>query len=334
MKKRLAFTLVELLVVIAIIGMLVGLLLPAVQQAREAARQMQCSNNLKQMGLATLNGETNSKKMPSGGWFWIWAGDPDRGYGMEQPGSWAASMLPYIEQNALFQLGADGDPNTISGTQKAAGKIVIQTALPTFICPSRRSCKTYPMNSSNMSYSQAQNYEPSTQVARTDYAGNHGDSSNVTQTTFRDPNTISDAVTKTKNNSWGEQKETGIIFRRSNVSIGEIRDGTSNTYLIGEKYCQPEYYEIENGPCDNEGMFFGADDDNQRRTYYGSSTNNSAPRQDRSGYAGSYLFGSVHAGTFGMTMCDGSVQRLSYSIDPEMHGRLGNRADGKVVTLE
>jgi len=138
-----AFTLVELLVVIAIIGMLVGLLLPAVQQAREAARQMQCSNNLKNLGLGAMNHESSIRIYPAGGWYYVWKGDPDLGFGHLQPGSWAYSILPFIEQNALFQLGSDGDVTQITATQKAGTKIRCQTPLPIFNCPSRRAARLY-----------------------------------------------------------------------------------------------------------------------------------------------------------------------------------------------
>ncbi len=99
------FTLVELLVVIAIIGILIALLLPAVQAAREAARLLQCKNNVKQMALACLSHEETHGHLPASGWGYRWAGDPDKGFGSDQPGGWHYNILPFMEQATLHDLG-------------------------------------------------------------------------------------------------------------------------------------------------------------------------------------------------------------------------------------
>ena len=151
---RRAFTLVELLVVISIIGILIGLLLPAVNMAREAGRKAQCSNNLKQLGYGCLQHETAQGYYPSGGWGYQWVGDPNLGYGNRQPGSWIFSILPNLDQTPLFQLGLI---NATSGTlltnynpsqqpvQMSGGSQCMSTPVPGMNCPTRRRAVTYSM---------------------------------------------------------------------------------------------------------------------------------------------------------------------------------------------
>src|SRR5436190_1167413 len=133
-RKRSGFTLIELLVVIAIIAILIGLLVPAVQAVREAASRSTCQNNLHQMGVAFHNIHSLTKKLPSGGWGWDWVGDPDRGYGPEQPGGWVYNLLPYMEQENLRNLGKGLN----WAGKKAAAAQVLQTPVPGFNCPTRR----------------------------------------------------------------------------------------------------------------------------------------------------------------------------------------------------
>ena len=328
------FTLVELLVVIAIIGMLVGLLLPAVQQAREAARQMQCGNNLKNMGLATLNHESTNQFFPTAGWHYQYGGDPDRGFGKNQPGGWTFVLLPFLEQNAIFQLPADGDPESPNKDQIAH---LQEHPIPIFNCPSRRACKCYPGSNANIRNA---NFGALTKDAdgraswgKTDYAANYG-GKHASCDTDRDaiaPANYAKGTEYAKNRSWPNTTGNGVILTLGAVRIGEIRDGTTNTYLIGEKYLIPDYYEIYGDYSDDNGLYIGTDCDLVRMTYQSTAHQ---PLQDRAGFGKfSFAFGSCHAGAFGMAMCDGSAQRVSYSIDLETHYLLGVRNDGKVASL-
>lgn len=328
------FTLVELLVVIAIIGTLVSLLLPAVQAAREAARRMQCSNNLKQIGLAALNHEQAHRHLPSSGWGYNWVGDPDRGFGQNQPGGWTYNLLPYAEEDNLHRLGVDNDPDTITATQKTDTLKAIRTPLAVLYCPSRRSVTLYP---STIGTTVAVNADPNpandNRVARLDYAANLGDfdiNGDVNITSQSGPTDIASAASHT----WLDTKDyTGISFERSEVVLADVRDGTSHTYLVGEKYLNPDEYDTGAGDADNRNAYSGYDNDTHRLVdLNGSASGGEAPPlQDHKGVSNQSAFGSSHAGIFQVVFCDGSVHGIAYDIDAETHRRLGNRKDGLPV---
>ena len=312
MREKKGFTLVELLVVIAIIAMLVVLLLPAVQAAREAARRTQCMNNLRQLGLGVLLHLEAHDHFPSGGWGHAWVGVADRGAGLNQPGGWGYNVLPFIEEQALHQLGSGGD----RAARSAASAQRLSTPIPMFFCPSRREAKLYPAVASHSQ--RPRDTDPVREVARNDYAANSGD-------TFGDFTLGPSSLEAGESFQWPNMSRlTGLVHLRSQIRIGQVADGTSKTYFVGEKYLNPDHYATGLAPGDNESVYSGAGQDLNRWTAPGL-----RPLQDKPGLGASKRFGSAHASGLNMMFCDGSVRHMPYNITGETHRRLGNRDDGE-----
>lgn len=330
------FTLVELLVVITIIGILVALLLPAVQAAREAARRMQCTNNLKQMGLAALTHEASQQFFPSGGWGIRWAGDPARGFGRKQPGGWMYNLLLYMEQPALHDMGGSSGDATGLTTGVAERLSRVCTPINALYCPSRRAATTFPWKETSGAYN-ISTLVIGTMVGKTDYAANTGDNYEFTRFSTG-PSSLSAGDTwsetqwaaATANDNRAAFPTTGVIFTRSTTAIADITDGTSNTYLIGEKCLNPDDYATGASFGDTATWDQGIALDNTR----GANKQYSVflPAQDQSGVVSCYNFGGPHVGSCNMAFCDGSVHGISYSIDAQTHADLGNRKDSHPIS--
>jgi prepilin-type N-terminal cleavage/methylation domain-containing protein/prepilin-type processing-associated H-X9-DG protein len=333
---RRAFTLVELLVVIAIIGILIALLLPAVQAAREAARIAQCRNNLKQLGVASLNHVDSQHYFPSDGWGYLWAGDPDRGFGTPQPGGFAYNLLPFIEELPLWSIGK-GISFTIQSSQKMTALTPQLTAvIPGFYCPSRRDAQLSPYKSASPPFNA--DLPADGNVTKIDYAVCSGDQYSDSETYPVGPSTLTSGDTTYSWSTYpsgglvpgapsGIYAYTGVSFQRSQIGINNITDGTSNTYLIGEKYLDPDNYLTGTDAADNEFATVGWDNDTTRTGYV-------PPMPDTTGLLNYTDFGGPHAAGTNMVFCDGSVHTVLYSIDAATNAHFANRADAQTPNFQ
>lgn len=329
------FTLVELLVVIAIIGILIALLLPAIQAAREAARRMQCQNNLSQMGKAAQSHLSAIGWLPSGGWGAAWMGDPDGGFGKAQPGGWMYNMLPFMELKSIHDMAKTGGTSSTPASSQKQALIaqMCQMPLSVFNCPTRRPLICFAMGiETGKDYI---NIKPtSTPVqARSDYAGCAGSGGtyyNVGPASYGEIEKWNSTppLPASSTSAWlSDDCFNGVIFQRSTIKVKDIIDGQSHTFLCGEKYLCPDNYFNGMDSGDSGPMFQGYDWDIVRLT-----NSSWPPYRDRRGFGTwSWLFGSAHPATFNMACCDGAVHALNYDIDVNAWTRLGGRNEKGVI---
>lgn len=312
--RRIGFTLVELLVVIAIIGILVALLLPAVQAAREAARRMQCGNNLKQVATALHNYHDTYKTFPMGFSY------PSNDGAAATPTdhecwAWSALMLPFIEQSPLHDAMGVTQQNLWRHfiTAGAATKQRVETTIPTFVCPSDSGYNQPGKIHANRHFNDGIGVTTggvATPVwpGLSNYMGNAGHRSNAAL----NPN-------------------TGIFYGNSNVRIADIMDGTSTTILVGERdtfYCRSGTWAGVRNPqgAQSRGVYVVAAHShpviNQDTNVIAWNTNDIGCGQ---GYS------SLHPGGIQVALCDASVRFVSETIHQNWYGTTvnGTVADSK-----
>jgi prepilin-type processing-associated H-X9-DG protein len=248
----------------------------------------------------------------------MWVCDADRGLDKRQPGGWGYTVLPFAEQQNLFDLGKG-----LTGAAKlTANKKRIETPISFYHCPTRRRAKAYPVVVDIAFVKKPQFSDALTVAARNDYAVNAGEN----QTAGFGPGPSSIAQGDDPNFVWPSNAlGTGIIANRSEVKIGDIPDGTTNTYMIGEKFLNSDEYEAGTGLGDDQTVYSGDERDVVRFAA------GWPPSQDRAGEDNTWGFGSAHQGGLNMAFCDGSVRVVNYSINKDVHRWLANRADGNAV---
>jgi prepilin-type N-terminal cleavage/methylation domain-containing protein len=345
-----AFTLVELLVVIAIIGVLVALLLPAIQAARESARRTQCINNLRQVGLGCHLFESATNYFPTAGGVVSQFNSNEElvkpKYGFETA-SWMYQILPYIEQQALHDMRR-GDGALNAGFIKTG---MIEIPVAAFNCPSRTG--RYAVHLTDI-------------YALGDYAGvmaSHSDRGwpGFAWNTSVRPNTDSASAETEETLVW-----TGILVKGGHVhttapggpevwiwgkiNSKSVQDGTSNTILVAEKSVQEAFWTIPTTASplryahwEVYGYYVGADWPHMRQ--FGAQTvqtkrivpvrGDSDPR-DVPGppQAEEQGFGSAHPGIFCAALGDGSTRIINQDADLLLLDKLGKRSDGSTVDLE
>jgi prepilin-type N-terminal cleavage/methylation domain-containing protein/prepilin-type processing-associated H-X9-DG protein len=323
-KRRSAFTLVELLVVIAIIGVLVAILLPAIQAAREAARRTQCINNLKQIGLAILNYVDTRKEFPTGGSEpWHDAGSATQLYGKGY--GWMVQILPFVEDQALQNISKG-----YGAGDRQKDLIVRSTPVPIYFCPSRRQNIVRKVNGTGEDCQ-------TLGCALNDYAG-------ATPCNVFPPATdaypwfwaAGAATIVTHGTVVPNQPFQGVIVRTFGAKPTkdkDIIDGHSKTMVVGEKRVFSNRYEIGDWH-DDIGWTDGWDPDIMR--YTGISPNSDVV-QGSPGAPGSeigYHFGSAHSAAMNAVFADGRVTQINYDINPSTFNALGNRKDKLSVNVE
>lgn len=334
-RRQTAFTLVELLVVIAIIGILIALLLPAVQAAREAARRSQCSNNLKQLGLACHNYHDVFKRFPynfdTGNS--VYPGCPTSRWNSF---SWIVKALPFMEQQPLYDRF---DQNVQDGNTGTANNIALrQTILPTVLCPSN--------DQEPLRDSQVPGYRWGTvdRGAGTDYVGNLGHINGGWKDcgatpTFDDPATPAGdpgvfLVGSNPGTPWvngeafSEQTNINGVFKYcGSVNMAQITDGTSSTLLAFEDMHwrggnTPGAHDTR--PCDDSAWASSLAAINSTR----SPINNKNPAWlQAAGDRRCHGWSSNHPGGAQAVLCDGSVRFVTETIEHIIRYQLGVRND-------